>query len=121
MAMRQKMLSVNCRYKGILSTDLGALSGLLFEVGQGRRFNASELEHDAELASIEKNIARRHNEILSDQRAESEHAELQAHLLTIGRSLRLRRLHSRERPLPLVGRSITRRVIAAGSAADRCE
>ena len=85
--MRQKIMSVNHRYRHLLSTDLGAICGLLFEVGQGRRFAVPDFAGDADLAAIEGAMARRHREVLNDEREQSVHAEMQHQLLRVGRAL----------------------------------
>ncbi|MBC7944124.1 MAG: type II restriction endonuclease [Burkholderiales bacterium] len=36
LAMRQGMLSLNAQYRSLLSNDLGAIAGLLFDIGTGR-------------------------------------------------------------------------------------
>nr|MDP1119880.1 type II restriction endonuclease [Klebsiella pneumoniae] len=35
-AMREGLLALNARYRDLLSNDLGALAGFLFDVGSGR-------------------------------------------------------------------------------------
>ena len=57
--MRDVILAVNEEFKAMLSKDLGAISGLLFEIGAGKLV----IEQNAELV-LEKKKLRRH--VLSD-------------------------------------------------------
>jgi type II restriction enzyme len=72
-----------------LSKDLGAMAGLLFDIGIGKlavEGNASQaLAFEAQ--KIRKTSAKRHQEILDEAKEASQHARMQAHLLKIGRAL----------------------------------
>jgi type II restriction enzyme len=88
-AMRETMLRVNEQHRSLLSKDLGALAGLLFEIGSNRIVltgNAdSVLEELREKAA--KAAKKRHQEALDDQREASEHTQAQHVLIRIGRAL----------------------------------
>lgn len=88
LAIRDKMLAVNTEYRHILSNDLGALAGLLFEVGAGNVLVPGLADQPVvEREKIEKQLSKRHKEIANEQQEEQTHSEMQYHLLTIGRAL----------------------------------
>lgn len=88
-AMRETMLRVNDEHRSLLSKDLGALAGLLFEIGSNRIVLAGNadtvLEQLREKAA--KAAKKRHQEALDDQREASEHTQAQHVLIRIGRAL----------------------------------
>ena len=88
-AMRETMLRVNEEHRTVLSKDLGALAGLLFEIGSNRIVLAgnadSVLEELRDKAA--KAAKKRHQEALDDQREASEHTQAQHVLIRIGRAL----------------------------------
>lgn len=88
LAMREVIVETNEKYKNLLSNDLGALTGLLFDIGVGKMIltEKSELSVD-ELTKIEKQIAKRHREVKAEDNEENLHNEMQYHLLKIGHSL----------------------------------
>lgn len=89
LAMRETIVETNKTHQTLLSNDLGAFAGLLFEVGSGRltvNGNADETlmllqEKAAKLAE------KRHKEVVEEQREESEHTQVQHMLIRIGRAL----------------------------------
>ena len=87
--MREAMLRANEEHRTLLSKDLGAVAGLLFEIGANRIVlpgNAdSVLEELREKAA--KAARKRHQEALEDQREASEHTQAQHVLIRIGRAL----------------------------------
>ena len=88
LAIRDKMLAVNAQYRQQLSNDLGALAGLLFEVGMGNLLAPDMADQPAdEREKVEKQLSKRHKEVLNDRQEEQTHSEMQHHLLTIGRAL----------------------------------
>lgn len=88
LAIRDKMLAVNVEYRQQLSNDLGALAGLLFEVGMGNLLAPDVVDQPtAEREKVEKQLSKRHKDVLSDQQEQQAHTEMQHHLLTIGRAL----------------------------------
>jgi type II restriction enzyme len=88
LAIREKMLTVNNKYCASSSTDLGALSGLLFEIGAGNLLVPGLADQPVEeREKIQKQIEKRHQKVVDEQREEQTHSEMQFHLLTIGRAL----------------------------------
>lgn len=82
------MLSVNTEYRHVLSNDLGALSGLLFEIGAGNVLVPGLSDQPLiERDKLEKQLSKRHKAVVDEQREEQTHSEMQYHLLTIGRAL----------------------------------
>lgn len=87
--MREHIIEANNQVKHLLSKDLGAFAGLLFEIGINRMVlpenSAEYLKQEAEKRI--KTVAKRHKEILSDMNEENEHSEMQYHLARLGKSL----------------------------------
>lgn len=87
--MREAMLRANEEHRALLSKDLGALAGLLFEIGANRLVLAanagSVLEELREKAA--RAARKRHEEALLDQREASEHTQAQHVLIRVGRAL----------------------------------
>jgi type II restriction enzyme len=93
LAMREAIVQVNARpeIRNRLSKDLGALAGLLFEIGSGRLPIPGNVDAvlEAERKKAEKAAARRHAEVTDEAREESEHTRIQYLLIKIGRALGL--------------------------------
>ena len=89
LAMREVIQDANARVRGSLSTDLGAFSGLLFDIGVGKIVLGSGALGDLALerAKIEKVARERHEQVRRDQQEESEHLKIQYILTKIGRAL----------------------------------
>lgn len=93
LAMREGVLALNARYRDLLSNDLGAIAGLLFDVGSGR-YPAPPLE-DSSSAVEDWNIYLKEaisaKELNKAMRQEGEnertHSEIQAWLRDIGKGL----------------------------------
>lgn len=86
--IRETLLSFNEKYKADLSTDFGAIVGLLFEVGTQKLVLGSDnYLSQVERHKLEKLMEKRHNEVLLEQNDEDLHSEMQYHLLKIGKSL----------------------------------
>lgn len=86
--MREKIMECNNEYRNALSKDLGAIAGLLFEIGTGRivmATNAEQVTKQDEKRT--KTLRKRHEEVLEDLNEENEHSEMQYHLARLGRSL----------------------------------
>lgn len=87
--MRVTVMEVNEQHRPVLSKDLGAISGLLFEIGAGKLV----LEENAPLVmEIRQNKAeaegrRRHQEVLEDVRLTATHTRMQSLLTRLGRAL----------------------------------
>lgn len=86
--MREIILEKNNQFKHSLSKDLGAISGLLFEVGSKKIMIREELGlSDEELLKIKKILDKRHKEVIIEKDNENLHTEMQYHLLLIGKYL----------------------------------
>lgn len=93
LAMREGALRLNAEHRDLLSNDLGAVAGFLFDVGTGR-YPAPPREGDASVpARWEEDLARVRAEAaqtaVADAPREDErtHAEVQAWLRDLGRAL----------------------------------
>lgn len=88
LAIRERLLTTNLQYRSQLSNDLGAIAGLLFELGAGNLLAPDFGDQlPVEQEKVVKQIAKRQKEAASDQQEEHLHSEMQFHLLTIGRAL----------------------------------
>ncbi len=87
--MRTTMLAANEALASELSKDLGALAGMLFDLGAGKLV----IDEDAPLVDEkarkrrEAVLRKRHKQVAEERTAESEHTHLQQVLLTIGAAL----------------------------------
>lgn len=89
LAMRETIIRANAEHRGLLSKDLGAFAGLLFEIGSGRLIvdgNADAVLHALQEKS-DKLAQKRHQQVIDEQREESEHTQVQHMLIRIGRAL----------------------------------
>lgn len=86
--IRQVLLETNNTHKSDFSNDLGAITGLLFEIGSQKIILGNdEYLSEQERQKLEKLIEKRQSEILLEKKDESLHTEMQYHLLKIGSSL----------------------------------
>jgi type II restriction enzyme len=90
LAMREVIVHTNSEVRNLLSNDLGAFAGLLFELGSGRLLTSTNADAvlAAEKARAEKLARERHAEVLAEQAEESEHTQIQYLLIKIGRALK---------------------------------
>jgi type II restriction enzyme len=94
LAMRQGILRLNAEHRALLSNDLGALAGLLFDIGTGR-YAAPPRHGDAdELAAWKADLTRVREQGAAARRADERsregdrtHTEVQAWLRDLGRAL----------------------------------
>ena len=97
LAMRVGMLRLVEEHRGLLSNDLGALAGLLFDVGQGR-YQAPPRDEDpaaraaweADLAKVRAEAASVKKALESQRRDDVTHTQVQAWLRDLGRALGFR-------------------------------
>jgi type II restriction enzyme len=87
--MRGAIVEANNGVRHLLSKDLGAFAGLLFEIGTGRLVVGGNVESVlAEgKARAEKAARARHEDVLAERREESEHTKIQYLLIKVGRAL----------------------------------
>jgi len=82
--MREVIIAKNNEYKVTLSNDLGAFSGLLFDLGEKKLRMSDDFLSNEERMKIEKKMKKRHQEVLASNQEEDLHTEMQHHILTIG-------------------------------------
>lgn len=87
--MRETLLRANEELQPALSKDLGAISGLLFDVGVGKIALAGNFSTALELdrEKLEKALKKRHAEVRQEEEEENSHLEMQFQLTKIGRDL----------------------------------
>jgi len=90
LAMREMIVRTNAEVRHLLSKDLGAFAGLLFEIGAGRLMIDSNAEAvlKVEQAKAVRAARARHASVLAEQAEESEHTQIQYLLIKIGRALK---------------------------------
>ena len=94
LAMRAGILELNVRYRNVLSTDLGAVAGLLFDIGTDRYAAPPRDDDAAARAAWEADLARAREDSAKLERAlaaardgDRTHTEIQGWLRDIGRAL----------------------------------
>lgn len=85
--MREVIMKTNADNKTRLSNDLGAIAGLLFEIGNRNIIIEGQILSEEEKAKLLKQYDKRHKEVLSEKHEEDLHTEMQYHLLKIGKAL----------------------------------
>lgn len=86
--IREVLVDLNNKYKSEFSLDLGAIAGLMFEIGtQKLTLGKDEYLSEEERKKLEKLIEKRQAEIKEDKKEENLHTEMQYHLLKIGAAL----------------------------------
>jgi len=87
--MRECIINANDGLQPVLSKDLGAISGLLFEVGVGKITLDQNWEKtlQVEKEKREKALKKRHQEVQEEIREENEHLRMQFLLTDIGHDL----------------------------------
>ncbi|MBX2894761.1 MAG: hypothetical protein KF763_04930 [Cyclobacteriaceae bacterium] len=85
--MREVIMKTNADNKAQLSNDLGAIAGLLFEIGSKNIIIEGQVLSEEEKAKLLKQYDKRHKEVLSEKHEEDLHTEMQYHLLKVGKAL----------------------------------
>jgi len=86
--LREVIIDTNNQYRSELSLDLGAIAGLLFEIGtQKLLLGTDEYLSETERQKLEKVIEKRHKDVKEEKEEEGLHTEMQYHLLKIGSAL----------------------------------
>jgi type II restriction enzyme len=87
--MRETIMKANEELQPALSKDLGAISGLLFDVGVGKIALAGNFETALafDRTKLEKALKKRHEEVRREQEEENSHLEMQLTLTRMGRDL----------------------------------
>lgn len=86
--MREVIMNFNDTHHLLLSKDLGAIGGLLFEIGCGRQI-IQENHHLAleNFSKREEKTKKRHSDVLKDLQETNTHTEMQYYLAKLGDSL----------------------------------
>ena len=94
LAMRAGILELNARYRDLMSNDLGAVAGLLFDVGTGRYQAPPRADDDAARGAWERDLARVREDSAKEAKAlataregDRSHTEIQSWLRDLGRAL----------------------------------
>jgi type II restriction enzyme len=94
LAMRAGMLELNAQHRSMLSNDLGAVAGLLFDLGTDRyapppRTNdaAARQAWEADLARVRQDSARAERVLAAARDGDRTHTEIQGWLRDLGRAL----------------------------------
>jgi len=94
LAMRGGILELNARYRNLLSTDLGAVAGLLFDVGTDRYSAppqgddaAARAAWEADLAQARAESAKLERVLAAARDGDRSHTEIQGWLRDLGRAL----------------------------------
>lgn len=94
LAMREGVIALNGKYRDILSNDLGAIAGFLFDVGFGRYppppvedTDAARKAWEADLARVREEGAKSNKALAAARQGDLTHTEVQAWLRDLGRAL----------------------------------
>ncbi len=94
LAMRQGILALNAKYRALLSNDLGAVAGLLFDLGSGRYQPPPRTDDakaraawEADLARVREEAAKADKALVGAREGDRTHTEIQGWLRDLGRAL----------------------------------
>lgn len=94
LAMRKGILTLNEKYRSLLSNDLGAIAGLLFDIGSKRYAppppaDATEArrEWEADLARVREDVAKSNKILAATREGDRTHTEVQGWLRDLGHAL----------------------------------
>ena len=94
LAMRQGILALNAKYRELLSNDLGAIAGLLFDIGAKRYAPpprsddaVARASWEADLARVRAEAAKADRALVTAREGDRTHTEVQGWLRDLGRSL----------------------------------
>jgi type II restriction enzyme len=94
LAMRAGVLRLNAAHRDLLSNDLGAVAGLLFDVGQGRYApppregdDAARIVWEADLARVREDSASARKALEKAAEGDRTHTEIQGWMRDLGRAL----------------------------------
>lgn len=94
LAMREGILAINDRHRGALSNDLGAVAGLLFDIGKGRYAAppsaddaAARAQWEGELARVRERTAQESARLAAETEGDRTHSQVQGWLRDLGLAL----------------------------------
>lgn len=94
LAMRGGILRLNEEHRGLLSNDLGAIGGLLFDIGTGRYVpppltddTSSRIAWERDLAQVRSLSATERRQLETAREGERTHTEIQGWLRDLGKAL----------------------------------
>jgi len=93
LAMRDGVMRLNAAYRDLLSNDLGAVAGLLFDIGSSRYAPpsgddaAARMAWEAELARVKSDTAKAAKVLNAAREQDRTHTEVQEWLRDLGRAL----------------------------------
>jgi type II restriction enzyme len=89
LAMREGILRLNDEHRALLSNDLGAIAGLLFDIGSGRYPAPPRADDQAAFAAWEADLAKARAEVAKKPKPDDDrtHTQIQAWLRDLGRAL----------------------------------
>ena len=94
LAMRQGIIRLNSEYRDLLSNDLGAIAGLLFDIGSGRYTppprdgdEAAKAAWEADLRKVREEAATARNALQQARDGDRTHTEIQGWLRDLGHAL----------------------------------
>jgi len=85
--MREILKSINVKHKKQLSSDLGALICLLYDIATSNFIITSDYLPEIDLDKFEKQVTKRNADVENVLQTENLHSEMQYHLLNIGNSI----------------------------------
>ncbi len=86
--LRETIIETNEKHKSVLSNDLGAFTGLLFEVGSKKMIiGDAKFVTEEDRIKFENQAIKRRKEVVNEQLEIDLHSEMQYHLLKIGNQL----------------------------------
>lgn len=87
--MRAAILAINEEFRAVLSKDLGAISGLLFEIGAGKLVieQNANLVLEAARQKFESARRNRHDEVMTQIQHDETHTRMQLLLTKLGKAL----------------------------------
>ena len=94
LAMREGILALNSQYRSLLSNDLGAIAGLLFDIGCGRypappreMSAAAQQQWEADLERVREESAMQKKALATERECDETHTEVQGWLRDLGKTL----------------------------------
>jgi type II restriction enzyme len=94
LSMREGVIRLNAEHRGLLSNDLGAVAGLLFDVGSGRYDPPPRTDDpayarawEADLQKVREESAAQRKQLAAARESDTTHTEIQGWLRDLGKAL----------------------------------